>query len=252
MFDNFTTPEAFKEQNGYIIDGVWYPRVTKIISVKAKPALYYYYAEAPNFRAAQAATEKSAEEGTMVHEAAEAILLGENPDVPVIIRPAIDAFRQFLSENNILTNKDYVERRILSRDHRYAGTIDAMALIGGKFGVLDIKTSQAVYRDYDIQTSAYMEALKDEFETLQTRWILRIDQTQTCLRCGATRRSKGGREKIKRGRSALCDSHEWSQMQGQVELQERPYWRDDFEAFLGAKKLWEWENSDWLKKVGYL
>ena len=47
-------------------------------------------------------------------------------------------------------------------------------------------------------------------------------------------------------------AHEWGPMQGKIELREFPYWQEDFEAFLGAKKLWEWENVDWLKKVGYL
>ena len=46
--------------------------------------------------------------------------------------------------------------------------------------------------------------------------------------------------------------HVWGEIEGHVELREFPYWQEDFEAFLGAKKLWEWENVDWLKKVGYL
>ena len=68
---------------------------------------------------------------------------------------------------------ELVERRIVNRDHRYAGTVDAIARIGGKLGVLDIKTSQSIYRDYNLQTSAYMDALKNEFEDLSTRWILK-------------------------------------------------------------------------------
>jgi len=41
-------------------------------------------------------------------------------------------------------------------------------------------------------------------------------------------------------------------MQGHIELKEFPYWHDDFQAFLGAKKLWEWEHDYWLKKIGYV
>ena len=29
-------------------------------------------------------------------------------------------------------------------------------------------------------------------------------------------------------------------------------WQSDFEGFLGAKRLWEWENEFWLRKIGYL
>jgi hypothetical protein len=46
--------------------------------------------------------------------------------------------------------------------------------------------------------------------------------------------------------------HEWGELYGDIELKEFPYWQDDFTAFLGAKRLWEWENEDWLKKAAYL
>lgn len=261
MFDYHKDAESFKEASGYTIDGVWYPRVTKIISIKAKPALYRFYAEAESFKASQAITEKSAAEGTLVHEAVEAIFLGQRPEIDPLIAPAIKAFEQFLQSKNIQTAPEYVERQIFHPEHRYAGTIDVLALIDGKFGVLDIKTSQAIYRDYNLQTAAYMAALKDQFQHLQTRWILKIDQIQTCLKCGAVRRTKGGREKISfwrngnnshnREQMKTCE-HEWSEIKGDIEFEEFPYWQNDFEAFLGAKKLWEWENEFWLKKVGYL
>lgn len=254
MFDWYNNEESFKETNGYVIDDIWYPRVTKIVSINAKPALYRFYGEAESFRGAQSITQQSAKEGTLVHETVEALLLGKNPVVDPSVKPAIDAFSRFFETKKIQTMPEYVEKRILNPDHRYAGTIDALALIDGKFGVLDIKTSQAIYRDYNLQTSAYMDALKNNYENLQTRWILRIDQIQKCLDCGATRRVKGGREKIKLAKNSRieCGEHRWSELQGDIEFQEFPYWRDDFEAFLGAKRLWEWENEFWLKKVGYL
>lgn len=255
MFGDYKDLADFKEKSGYTIDGVWYPRVTKIVTIKSKPALYRYYGEAESYKAAQDITEQSAKEGTMIHEAVEGLLLGKNPEIPPEIAPAVGAFADFFKSNNIQVTPDLVERRIVNYDHRYAGTVDAIALIGGKLGVLDIKTSQAIYRDYNLQTSAYVDALKGQFRNLQTRWILRIDQIQKCARCGSRRRTKGGREKIKldwRNRLAKTCDHAWSEMLGEVELEEFPYWQNDFQAFLGAKKLWEWENEDWLKKAGYL
>ncbi len=254
-FSEYKDTEDFKEQCGYTIDDVWYPRVTKIVTIKAKPALYRYYAAASSFKAAQDATEQSAKEGTLVHEAVESILLGGNPEIPESVAPAVRAAVSFLEDHRIEVTPERVERRIVNRDERYAGTVDAIARIGGKLGVLDIKTSQSIYRDYCLQTSAYMDALKNEFEDLQTRWILRIDQIQKCLRCGARRRVKGGREKIaiawNNPTQRTC-THAWSEPFGEIELKEFPDWHRDFEAFLGAKKLWEWENEDWLKTVGYL
>lgn len=252
-FGEYKDVEQFKDKCGYTIDGEWYPRVTSIVTIKAKPALYHYYAEAKSYKAANEVTKRSAEEGTMLHEAIEGLLLGKATNVPVEVAPAVRSFQEYIGKNPIhVAGETFVERRIVNRDYRYAGTVDAIARIGGKFGVLDIKTSQSIYRDYCLQTSAYMDALKNEFEDLSTRWILRIDQVQKCLRCGAIRRLKGGREKIRADwRSRGCE-HEWSELYGDIELKEFPSWQTDFTAFLGAKRLWEWENEDWLKKASYL
>lgn len=250
MFD-YKNLEDFKEKCGYEINGAWYPRVTKIVEIKAKPALYYFYGEAASYKSAKEITAKSAEEGTLVHEVIEKILVGENPEVPAAIQPAASAFLNFLNDKNIQVDKEFVEKRIFHPEHKYAGTIDTLALIDGKFGVLDIKTSQAIYRDYNLQTAAYLEALLTELPNLETRWILRIDQTHTCLKCGSTMRPKGGRNKIRRGRSSPCapDSHQWADLTGVIEIKEFPFWKEDFQAFLGAKRLWEWENAYWLKQL---
>ncbi len=260
MYD-YKDTEDFKEQCGYEINGFWYPRVTKIVGIKAKPALYRYYAEAASFAAAAEQTKKSAEEGTKIHEAVEKLMVGQNPEINPQIAPAVSAFVDFLEQNNIQVDPEHVERRILNLDHGYAGTIDTMALYQGKFGVMDIKTSLDFYRDYNLQTAAYMDALiKDPaVPDPQTRWILRIDQIKTCLRCGSTLREKGGRQKIRKAyppvRGAVpCqpEEHAWGELKGVVQTKEEPYWREDFEAFLAAKRLWEWENAHWLRRIGYL
>jgi len=260
--DYYRNEENFKSLSGYDIDGMWFPRVTKIVEIKAKPALYKYYANLPNFEKGEEIKKQSASEGTEIHEAVEYFLINQKePEMRKEIRPAFDAFLKFYEQNKIQTDPEFVERRVANYDERFAGTIDAVALINGKFGVLDIKTSVSIFRDYNLQTSAYAATLEKELPTLQTRWILRIDQNQICKKCYSTMRTKGGEEKIRlawdardksvRIKAEKCQ-HEWSEQVGSVELKEFPYWENDFRAFLGAKKLWEWENEYWLKKVGYL
>ncbi|MEK7465313.1 MAG: hypothetical protein AAB631_00890 [Patescibacteria group bacterium] len=253
--DLYKTPEDFKTKSGYNINGTWYPRVTKIVDIKAKPALYHFYGRMGSFAEGERVKNQSATEGTMIHEAVEAILVGKKPEIPSLIQPSVKAFLEFMLANKIQVDPAYVEHRLVNYEHRYAGTLDAVALIGGKLGILDIKTSKEIYRDYNLQTSAYLAAMKDSVKGLETRWILRIDQDRRCVHCGATLRSKGGKHQVKTQRGnpfmQAC-THEWGQTEGRIELQEFPYWKEDFEAFLGAKKLWEWENVEWLKKVGYL
>jgi len=250
--------EELKTSSGYEIDGFWYPRVTKIVEIKAKPALYRFYAKMQNFAEGERIKQQSANEGTLIHETIENILLGKDPEIPESIEPSIRAFREFVEKNHISVDKDYVEHRLVNHEYRFAGTLDAIALIEGKLGVLDIKTSQEIYRDYNLQTSAYLATMRDAIRGLDTRWILRIDQVRLCRHCDARLRSKGGKDQVKipwgngNGVRAKNCNHEWGPMEGFIELKESPEWENDFSAFLGAKRLWEWENEGWLKKIGYL
>lgn len=239
--------EEFKRENGYEVDGSWYPRVTSILSIKSKPALYAYYANMPNYKAATAATERSAVEGTRVHDTIEAILQNKSVDVFPAVQPSVDAFMEFYKKNAVTPIK--IEERIVSRTHGYAGTIDVLAEVNGKVGVLDIKTSRGIYRDYGMQTAAYIEALKEEpgLPPL-TSWILRIDQHAECANCGATMRSKGGAQKIRNDRFP-CD-HVWGPVKGHYEFKEVDGYEHNIRAFLAAKTLWEWEHHEWLARIG--
>ncbi len=245
FYDNL---ENFKDDTGYEIDGAWYPRVTSIVSIKAKPALYRFYADQPSFAAAEDMKNKSAEEGTLLHETVEAFLKGEEPEIPESIRPVVEAFLDFKKQNEIIPHK--IEERIISKKHHYAGTMDCLAELNGQLGVLDIKTSYAIYRDYGIQTSAYVEALEEDASMPPLkRWILRLDQARLCIRgCGSKMREKGGNVKIRGFRGKTCP-HIWGDMFGEIELKELPDQAKDIQAFLAAKVLWEWENEYWLKKI---
>ncbi|PIR70490.1 MAG: hypothetical protein COU46_01290 [Candidatus Niyogibacteria bacterium CG10_big_fil_rev_8_21_14_0_10_42_19] len=256
---------TFKETCGYQVNGSWYPRVTRILQVKAKPALENFFREMDSYASAEEVKNRSAIEGTLIHEVAQKILLGGRPEIPVNIKPAIAGFEDLCEKRNIFAHPEFMERRIWSYRDKFAGTIDAMAVIDGKFGVMDIKTSTGFYPEYNLQTAAYVSALLEPeiknalslSQNVQTRWILRIDQHKICKTCGARLREKGGRSKIRNGRSravAPCpdDTHDWGEIEGDAELKEFPYFRDDIKAFLAAKTLWEWENSYWLRSIGYL
>lgn len=239
--------QTFKDECGYEIDEIWYPRVTSIVSIKAKPALYMFYASLPNYQTGEAIKAKSAEEGTLIHETIEAILRHDPVVVPESIKPVIGAFMNFYNKNDVIAHK--IEERVISKKHHFAGTMDVLAEINGKLGVLDIKTSIAIYRDYSMQTSAYIEALRENPNMPPlTRWIFRVDQSKHCLKCTATLRDKGGREKIRNDKDKKC-IHEWGPIQGEYEIKEITTFDEDIKAFLACKDLWSWENKFWLDKI---
>ena len=235
----------FKGKTGYEIDGVWYPRVTSIASIKSKPFLYKFYADLGNFSEAESIKNKSAGEGTLIHETVEAILAGKPVAVPHSIKPAIDAFIEFKKNNQIVPMK--VEERVVSKNHWYAGTVDVIGNLNGRLGVLDIKTSVSIYRDYNIQTAAYVEAIKETNIFPETRWILRIDQAKQCLKCGAKLREKGGNIKT-RGGEPGC-SHSFGPLTGEIELKELSDYENDIKAFLACHTLWQWEHENWLRQI---
>mgnify|MGYP001605685842 CR=1 FL=1 len=254
----------FKAKNGYEINGFWFPRVTKILEVKAKPALQAFFREMGSFEAAEAVKDKSALEGSLVHQTVQRAVIGEAVDIPEEIRPAVEKFLAFNRERNIYFHQEFIERQVWSVRNRFAGTVDALASIDGKFGVLDIKTSTGFFPEYNLQTAAYVSALQ-EYEIknalalprdIETRWILRIDQHRVCKTCGSKLREKGGRSKVRKGKTngnpeCSDEEHAWGDIEGDVELREFPYYYQDIKAFLAAKTLWEWENNYWLRQIGY-
>jgi len=260
----YKNEQEFKKINGYEVNGVWYPRVTKILDIKSKPALDNFFKEMESYASAEEVKNRSAEEGSLVHNIIQKLAVGEKIEIPAAIKPAVETFERFNRERNIAFHPEFIERRIWSSRYRYAGTVDALALVDGKFGVLDIKTSTGFYPEYNLQTAAYVTALQ-EFDVrhylalpreIETRWILRINQHRPCRNCGATLREKGGRSKIRNRKgsinSCLESEHEWNELEGDIELREFPHYHKDIRAFLAAKILWEWENDYWLKQAGYL
>jgi hypothetical protein len=237
--------EHFKSTAGYNINDKWYPRVTSIVAIKAKPALYRYYGDQESFEIAQQKTSQSATEGSLIHNTIEAILKGEKPEIPLQIKPSISAFLSFLEKNKI--NPLRIEEKIKSEKHWYAGTLDLLAEINGILSIIDIKTSVSIFRDYNIQTAAYQQALYEEGYSGLGRFILRVDQFHRCLRCSAKLRIKGGNEKI-RGGEKFC-SHIWGPLTGEVELKKLTDFEEDLKAFLACKQLWQWENQFWLKQI---
>lgn len=80
------------------------------------------------------------------------------------------------------------ERKIYSRKHKYAGTMDGLAIVDScdspdccphhfkdRLTVVDWKTSNHLYIEYLLQTAAYQQAHQEETgKTIEDRWIIRL------------------------------------------------------------------------------
>lgn len=238
--------EFFKKLNGYEIEGLWYPRVTSICKIIAKPGLERWLAKQGSPAAMAEKRRKITGFGSLVHDTLEQIMMGEDPRVDESIAPSVKAFYNWYRGRKVKALD--VERRILSKEYAYAGNIDVLADIDGRFGILDIKTSDKVWDDYFIQVSAYFQAHNEgNLRKADTYWILVVDQYRECLGCGARAREKGGEMEIKGG-DVFCQ-HAWSEVKGICQLTEVPDHNRYFEIFLTAKRLWELINRDILAQI---
>lgn len=256
--------EEFKKRHGYIIDNVWYPRVTSIVDIKSKPGLYYFYAAAENYEAAQEKKNKAAKEGSIVHEILEAIVTRREIVVPAEFRGFKKGFEEFLENYSLFTKYEWIEKRVKHSSYRYSGTFDMLAEIDGTFSLVDIKTSPDIYDDYRLQTSAYFYALNEEPWLLEKngkkivlpryiekRYIFRINQVQYCEKCGAKKILRSSGDRIKGG-DQNCEHKFSEEIFPDWEMKEFENPQEDFKGFLGCKEVWEWTYRDYLKEIGYL
>jgi hypothetical protein len=101
--------------------------------------------------------DKKAELGSHLHEAMEAYVLGKPfPKWPPLVKPRMLAFEQFLKD--FQPEYEATEASVFNRTERYAGTLDALAVIDGKKYLLDMKSGKAVYPEVGLQLAAYRYA----------------------------------------------------------------------------------------------
>ncbi len=104
---------------------------------------------------------RAANFGTAVHKACEYNDHGtlDLSTVDDAIMPYLDAWQQYLRDFRVeITN---IELMLCSEKYQYAGTIDRVAIIGGKVTVIDIKTPVSTSPSWAIQTAAYRQLLEE-------------------------------------------------------------------------------------------
>jgi CRISPR/Cas system-associated exonuclease Cas4 (RecB family) len=89
------------------------------------------------------------------------------------VRAGAEAFLEWERE----AKPEYLacERKVMSREHRFVGTLDLLAELDGKRTLIDIKTSNRIYAEHWLQAAAYQIALEEEDgEAVEQRAILHL------------------------------------------------------------------------------
>lgn len=93
--------------------------------------------------------------GTVVHDQIEAYVLGQTPP-----QPSADVSQRFAWfedwVNDYSPEFEASETTVYSRNYGYAGTLDAIATIGGRRWLIDVKTTKSgVFPEHALQLAAY-------------------------------------------------------------------------------------------------
>ena len=148
-------------------EGVFYPSVTTILQYMPKNKFFDNWLKDVGHNA-DLILRKAGKEGTQVHEAAERLVLGEeiswmddygNAKYSQIVWEMILKFADFWKTHKprLISSEQFV----WSDEHKYAGTADIVCEMDGEIWLLDLKTSNALHRAYDLQLAAYAKGMEE-------------------------------------------------------------------------------------------
>lgn len=123
-------------------------------------------------RASQELKSDAARKGTELHRAFERSCQTGGVESPSEL---VLCIRDWLRANELSIVEN--EKKIYSRRYRYSGTLDAIARLREEvFVLIDWKTSKSIYPEFRLQTAAYVHAYEEEFpdQKIAGRYLVRI------------------------------------------------------------------------------
>lgn len=148
-------------------EDLYYPSVTTILQYMPKSKFFESWLKEVGFNA-DTILAKAGKEGTQTHNAIEDLVLGRevtwiddfgNAKYSLEVWEMIMKFVDFWTTHKptLISSEEFV----YSDEDKYAGTADLLVEIEGEVWLLDIKTSNALHKSYDLQLAAYAKAFKE-------------------------------------------------------------------------------------------
>ena len=214
------------------------PSVTWIAGYYPKGIGFYKWLADKGWDEAEALKNAAGDKGSHVHLAIEMILSGEEFKIDTKVMDKTSGEMRELSLEELICVKSFVAWRdetkpeivateitIFDEKYGYAGTIDLVCRIEGVLYVVDFKTSKQIWREHELQVSAYRHALetgenplyeRNENGTFTDKMIAPTEMKTAILQVGYNRNKAG------------------------FKFTETP---DQFDMFLTAKKIWAMETA---------
>lgn len=165
------TMESINGAHLYCADGKTYPSVTTILSIVAYSQQLMKWANSLGMRRIDYQTEldRTAVQGTYVHEINQCIVDPENGKMPAIgdplteyrVRKRVNNFKAKLDEHDGHWSTIFAEKPFVSHTYELGGTMDWCANWYEKTTLFDYKTSAAVRDKHVLQLGGYNLMLHD-------------------------------------------------------------------------------------------
>jgi hypothetical protein len=228
----------------YFWDGEHVPSVTTIIKRLDKPGLIQWAADTAiehvrkkaaefpeGFRfgtlenicqearqAHRVKKEAAADIGNVLHDIAECVQEGREPDPGMVAKLPVED--QLIASNCALSLKEWMaaqrfgsadlERKVFSRDLRYAGRCDRFGVINNHLAVLDFKSGgEKIYPETWLQMSAYEVALQEELGFNEPVWHYAIHLNKKTGKCTPHVRGPQHTDAAKEAWRRLVDFDRW-------------------------------------------
>jgi hypothetical protein len=155
------------------------PSVTWICSYYYKSPYLTEWIAKQGIDEAEAIRKAAGEKGSRVHLAIEMILNGQEFRIDTKVEDKGRSTEQQRAESELtyeelLCVKSFIDWRnevkpdiiatetvVFSEVHRFAGTVDCICRIDGQLYIIDFKTSKNVWKEYELQISAYKRAIEN-------------------------------------------------------------------------------------------
>jgi hypothetical protein len=215
--ERFYLTESINKELG-LPEFTYKPSVTWITSFYPKGVAFYKWLADKGWNEAEALKVSAGDKGSKVHKGIELLVggaevkmedkltnksTGEAEELSVEEYECLMSFVDWYkaTEPQILTSERIVE----SNEYNYAGTVDCIAKIKGETWIIDFKTGQNVWPEYELQLSAYKQALIEMKEDVK-------DAKLAILQLGYKRNKR---------------LYKFTEVE------------DKFKLFLGAKDIWQ-------------
>lgn len=178
----------------------------------------------------------------------------EMPEIPEAIT-GINSFLQWESQHKV----KYLscERIIYSMKHDYLGILDLEAEVDKLHCLVDYKSSNGLYNAVRMQTSSYKEGDEEERKkkVYKGRWALRFSKYTEAEYMKREERKKVLKAHIARIKGKDFKDYEiapYQAFEAKFLDKEKAYMKEDFDAFLNAKALFDWDKkTDWYYHPEY-